>query len=97
MSHWAHEHYDALEEAISETEWSIDKPSSDKGPVVFNHSDGSEISFVNSSISGGFALEYQPENDDVDIFKDKHQSFRNLGNAVEMAEHILTRHQNRNY
>lgn len=85
-----------LEDAISGTDWSIDKPSSEAGPIVFNHSDGSEISLVHSSISGGFALEYEPANDDVDIFKDKHQSFAVLGNAIEMTEHILSRHQNRN-
>lgn len=96
MSHWASEKFDTLEDTISSTGWGIDKPSSDKGPVVFKHSDGSELSLVNSSISGGFALEYEPANDDVDIFKDKHQSFRSLSNAVEMTEHILSRHENRN-
>lgn len=96
MSHWASQHFDTLESTIDGTNWTMDKPSSDGGPVIFNHSDGSEISIINSTISGGFAINYDPSNDEVDIFDNKHQSFADLDRMIEMAQHILNRHHKKN-
>lgn len=96
MVHWASQKFSELERAVSGTGWMFNKPSSDKGPVVFNHTDGSEVSFVSSSISGGFAVEYEPASGVTEAITAHHTSWADLNNAMEWVVHTLERHESVN-
>lgn len=93
MAHWANSKIDEIENAVADTGWELTIPSSDDGPLICEHNDGSTLSFVNSSISGNFAIEYQ-DNDKVKAaVTDKHESWPILDNAVEWFIHIIQRHE----
>lgn len=96
MVHWASEKFDEFEDTITGTGWSFEEPSSDNGPVIFTHSDGSELSFVSSSITGGFAIEYMSGDGVSEAIKedtDGHTSWAEIDNAVEWVVHTLERHE----
>lgn len=98
MAHWAEEHLNQLESTCADTGWTLTKPSagstSDRGPVICEHDDGSELSMVNPP-TGTFSLEYRPA-EGTRAFKDD-PSFADVDNAMEMFEHILTKHETDNY
>ena len=95
MAHWAADYETQLESKLQGTGWSKAANNSDEGPVVCKHTDGSELSMVNSSITGMFAIEYLPA-EGTRAFKDNPR-FGDLDNAMEMFEHILTKHESDNY
>lgn len=103
MVNWASQKFSEFEEAIDGTGWELDKPTSDEGPVVFNHNDGTELSFVSSTVTGGYAVEYIAADDVRVAVKenpkrgvDSHTSWMDLDNAVEWVVHTLERHESIN-
>lgn len=84
---------DDLEDQVNGTGWNFDTPGTDEGPLVFNHEDGSETSMISSSVTGGYAVEYEPADGATEAVTDQHVSFADLGNGVEWLEHVLSRHE----
>jgi len=93
MVHWASEKVDELQSAVNETGWNLSIANTDDGPIEFVHDDGSEISFVSSSISGNYAVEYQSSESSKSAVTDEHVSYVQLNDAIEWVVHILSRHE----
>lgn len=98
MAHWADDYLTQLESTCADTGWTLTTPTADttseRGPVVCEHDDGSELSMVNPPM-GTFSIEYNPA-EGTRAFNDD-PSFGSVENAMEMFEHILTRHETKNY
>ncbi len=90
--HWAADYFPQIESMTENTGWDFTRPSSERGPVVCNHEDGSELSWTDSrGRTGTLRVEYQPA-DGTRAFNEDGISFGDPDNAMEMFEHILTKH-----
>ena len=108
MSHWAEPHIDSVREAIVNTGWVLEDLSSDTGPLQFTHDDGSELSVSDSrNRTGTVAVQYTPAEGVTAGFNLNksggwqgrdytHEAFSSIENAIDLAEHILTRHEEEN-
>jgi len=105
--HWISGHRDQLESAADEYGFSLSVSDSPEGPVEFEADDGSEVSLTDSrDRTGTVAVEYSPSEDatpGVELNENggwmgdyHHESFADVGNAVEWVENVLKQHEKKN-
>jgi hypothetical protein len=74
--HWIDEHKEQLREKANQFGFKMSISGSEVGPVEFEHSDGSEISFVDTSDkTGTYGVEYVPSEESIAAVKLNKQSF----------------------
>lgn len=89
--HWSDDIRTDVDDSIDETAWKL-VVKGDKGPLEFTHSDGSVVTAVSSSITGGYAVTYEPAAGVDNAVTDEHTSWQSLDNMGEWLVHVLDRH-----
>lgn len=93
--HWSSPIRDDVYDAMKGTEWEIEAKG-DKGPLEFTHADGTTVAAVSSSITGGYAVTYEPADGVTDAIVDKHVSWQDISNMSEWLVNVLNQHSKRN-
>lgn len=93
--HWSDPIRETVDEAIDGTDWELEVKG-DKGPLEFTHTDGTTVAAVSSSITGGYAVTYEPSDGVTDAIVDKHVSWQDLTNMSEWLVNVFNQHSKRN-